>query len=307
MERPLFLINDHKKVEEVYNRSQEYLEIHRNLKDAIATHLWAYHEIGDLIPETVDRFWSGHFFPFSESYYELENSFELCMEGFYRYSLFALRCVLELGVMGLYFDKDDQAHIDVQNWLHSVDPTPHFRIGLRRLFELEYFRRFNGIFSLQKEVEEIYSKLSDYAHVRGYLYSTSGQTRSNFNQFNASSLRFYVGLMTKIVKSIVIMMLLKYPIGMQDLPLWKKFGLNSPVGGFLNETSRPVVLAILDVETRAVLQDISDKDPQVFRIISGILAMPDLPEAQLKKQIAEWDKMMEERGAKREKPDEEGI
>ena len=307
MKRPFLLINDHKKVEEVYKRSQEYLEIHRNLRDEIATHLWAYHEIGDLIPQTVDNFWSGHYFPYSESYYELENSFELCMDGFYRHSLFALRCVLELGVMGLYFDKDDQANIDVQNWLHSVDPTPYFRISLRRLFELEYFRRFNGIYSLRQEIEAMYSKLSDYAHVRGYLYSTSGQTRSNFNQFHDSSLRLYVRLMTKIVKAIVIMMLLKYPIGMQQLPLWEKFGFNSPVGGFLDESSRPAVLAILDDETRAVLQDISDNDPQVNKIVSGILAMPDLPEEQLKKQIAEWDKMMEERSTKREKPDEEGV
>jgi len=307
MTRPLLIINDHKKIEEVYNKSEEYLEIHRDLRSEIATYLWAYHEIGDLIPQTVESFWSGHFFPYSESYYELENSFELCKQGFYRHSLFALRCVLELGIMGLYFDKDDQAYIDVQNWLRSKDPTPYFRSSLRRLFELEYFRRFNDKFSLQQEVENIYSSLSDYVHIRGYRYSTTGQTRSNFNQFSNSSLHRYVEFMKMIVQGIVTMMLLKYPIGMQNLPLWDKFGLNSPAGGFLNESSQPAVLVILDEETKKVLQGISNNDSTVNGIVRHILAMPDLTEEQLKKQSAEWDEMMEKHNTKRQKPGGDSV
>ena len=307
MTRPLLIINDHKKVEEVYNKSEEYLEIHKDLRDEIATYLWAYHEIGNLVPQTIENFWSGHFFPYSESYYELENSFELCKQGFYRHSYFALRCVLELAVMGLYFDKDDQAHIDIQDWLRSNDPTPHFRSSLRRLFELEYFRRFNDMFSLQQEVENIYSSLSDYVHVRGYRYSTTGQTRSNFNRFSESSFRQYVDFMKKVVKAIVIMMLLKYPIGMQNLPLWDKFGLNSPAGGFLDESSRPAVLVMLDKDTKGVLQDISDNDPTVNEIVRHIFAMPDLTEEQLKKQSVEWDETMEKHGTKRQKADGDGV
>jgi len=307
MTKPLLIINDHKKVEEVYNKCEEYLETHRDLRDEIATYLWAYYEIGDLIPETVDRVCSGHFFPYSESYYELENSLELCKQGFYRHSLFALRCVLELGVIGLYFDKDDQAHIDVQAWLRSKDLTPHFRNSLQRLFELEYFRRFNDIFSLQQEVKNVYSSLSDYVHIRGLCYSNTGQTRSNFNQFSESSLRRYIEYMKKVVKSIVIMMLLKYPIGMQDLPLWEKFGLNQPTGGFLDESSRPAVLSILDNETKEFLQNISINDPTTNEIVRHILAMPDLTEEQLRLQSAEWNEMMERHDISRKKTDGDGV
>ena len=307
MARPLLIINDHKKIEEVYNKSEEYLEIYKDFRDEIATYLWAYHEIGGLIPQTVENLWSGHFFPYSESYYELENSFELCKQGFYRHSLFTLRCVLELGVIGLYFDKDDQAHIDVQDWLRSGAPTPYFRSSLRRLFGLEYFRRFDDIFSLQQEVENIYSSLSDYVHVRGYRYSTAGQTRSNFNRFNESSLRRYVDFMEKIIKCIVKMMLLKYPIGMQELPLWNKFGFNSPAGGFLEEFSRSAVLAILDKDAKEFLQNISNNDPIVNEIVGQILAMPDLTEEQLRKQSAEWGEMMERHDIRRQKTDEDHV
>ena len=303
----LIVINDHKKVEEVYNKSEEYLNIHEDLRDEIATHLWAYHEIGDLIPQTIESLWSGHFFPYSESYYELENSFELCKQGFYRHSLFALRCVLELGVLGLYFDKDGQAHLDVQAWLRSDDPTPHFRNCLRRLFELEYFKQFDAIFSLRQEVENLYSSLSDYVHVRGYRYSATGQTHANFNRFSESSLYRYVEFMKKVVKSIVTMMLLKYPMGMQDLPLWDKFGLNPPAGGFLDESSRRAVLAILDEDVKEVLQNISDSDPTVNKIVKDILAMPDLTEEQLEKQRAELDKIMKKHGTKKWRSDGDGV
>jgi len=307
MKRPLLIINDHEKIEEVYKRSEEYLKNHNDLQDEIATYLWAYYNVMDLVPQTVESFWSGHFFPFAESYYELENSFELCKQGFYRHSLFALRCVLELSVIGLYFDKDDQAHIDVQRWLRSEDPTPHFRRSLKRLFGLEYFRQFNEKFSLQQEIEEIWDLLCDYVHVRGYRYSTTGQSRANFNRFNESSLLRYVELMKKVVKGIVTMMLLKYPLGMQNLPLWDKFGFNTPVGGFLDESSRPAVLVILDEDAKEVLQNISDNDPNVNYIVRHILAMPDLTEEQLRKQSAEWDERMKKHGIKWKESDGDSI
>lgn len=302
MKKPL-IINDHEKVKEVYKRSQEYLKNCDIVQEEIATYLWAYNEVGNLVPQTVESFWSGHFFPFSESYYELENSFELCKQGFYRHSFFALRCVLELGVIGLYFNKDDQAHIDVKKWLHSEDPTPHFQRSLRRLFELEYFRQFNDKSALQQEIQDIYSLLSNHVHVRGYAYSTTGQSQSNFNQFNESSLRRYVESMKKVVKGIITMMLLKYPIGMQNLPLWDKFGLNAPVGGFLDESSQPAVLVILNEDTKEVLHNISNNDPTVNETVKHILAMPDLTEEQLRKQSAEWDEMREKHSIKRQKPD----
>ena len=299
MKRSLPLNNDHEKIEEVYNRSEEYLKNHDDLLDEIATYLWAYNEVSDLVPQTVKNLFSGHFFPFVESHYELENSFELCKQGFYRHSLFALRCVLELGVIGLYFDKDDQAHIDVQKWIRSENPTPHFRRSLGRLFELEYFRQFDEKIYLQQEIKDIYSSLSNYVHTRGYSYSATGQSLSNFNRFNESSLLRYVEFMKKVIKSVVTMMLLKYPIGMQNLPLGDKFGINSPAGGFLDESSRPAVLVILDEDAKEVLHNISNNDPTVNEIVGYILAMPDLTEEQLRKQSAEWDEMMEKQGTKR--------
>lgn len=195
---------------------------------------------------------------------QLENSFELCKQGFYRHSLFALRCALELAVIGLYFDKNDKAHIEVQKWLHSEENTPWFKKeSLKCIFELDNFREFNNEFSLQNDIYDIYSLLSDYVHSKGYHYSTTGQSHSNISQFNELSLLRYVELMKKTVSAMVTMMLLKYPIGMKNLSLWEKFGFDKPSAGFLDESSQQIVLDTLDEKTRDVLSRISNNDQNV--------------------------------------------
>lgn len=294
MENRIVVINDKEKIEAVYRKSEEYLENHNELKQEIVAHLSAYYQVQTLVPQTVESFWSGHFFPFSESYCEIENSFELCMSGYYRHSLFALRCALELGVIGLYFDKDDQAHIDVQNWFGSAQPTPYFRKSLGRLFELQYFAQFNNKFALKEKIEKIYSSLSDYVHVRGYHYSSRAQSRANFNQFIDTSFLRYVTFMKKIVKNLTIMMLLKYPVGMQGLPMDEKFGLSGPMGGFLGYTEYEAVLAVLDKHTQEVLKSISDNDPNVKEMVQHILSMPDLSEEEWQQQIEDFEKQTKE-------------
>jgi len=297
----LRIINDHGKIEDVYKISEEYLTNHNNLQEEIATYLWAYYQAHHLVPQTVENFWSGHSFPFSESYYELENSFELCKQGFYRHSLFALRCALELAVIGLYFDKNDQAHIDIQKWLQSEENTPWFKKSLDCIFELDNFIHFNNEFPQQNDIYDIYSLLSDYVHSKGYRYSTTGQSRSNFNQYNESSLLRYIELMKKTVSAMVTMMLLKYPIGMKNLPLWEKFGFDVPAAGFLDGLSQQIVLDTLDEKAKEVLQRICNNDPNVKEIVKQILTMPDLTKEQLNHQRAELDDLMEKKEIMREK------
>jgi hypothetical protein len=300
MKIPL-IINDHRKIEDVYKISEEYLTNHNNLQEETATYLWAYYQAHHLVPQTVENYWSGHSFPFSESYYELENSFELCKQGFYRHSLFAVRCALELAVTGLCFDKNNQAHIDVQKWLRSEKNTPWFKDSLDCIFKLDNFCQFNNEFPLKDNILKINNSLNDYVHSKGYRYSTTGQSKSNFNQFNESSLLRYVDLMKKTVSGMVTMMLLKYPIGMKNLPLWDKFGFDAPAAGFLNEPSRQIVLDTLDEKTKEVLQRICNNDPNVKEIVNQILTMPDLTEEQLNKQSAELDNLMENKDIMRQK------
>ena len=281
MKRHILVVNNHKRIEDAYKKSEEYIVGHEDLNNRIAMHLNAYNSIISLIPETAEKFQSGHIFPYSESHYELESSFELCKQGFYKHSLFALRCVLELGIIGVYFDKDDKAHIEIQGWLRSEDPTPRFRKILTELFNYKNFSEFDTKFDIKKHIENTYSVISNHIHTRGYHFSSRKQCGSNFNHFNECSFLKYIDLMEKITKDIVILMLLKYPIGMQNLPLFDKFGDSPPAGGFLDDLSYIPVMNILDKDTKETLLDISNKDPDAIGLRDAILAMPDLTEEQI--------------------------
>lgn len=293
MKRHILVVNNHKRIEDTYENSEEYLAGHEDINNKISINLNAYNSIICLVPETAEKFQSGHIFPYSESHYELESSFELCKQGFYKHSLFALRCVLELGIIGVYFDKDDRAHIKIQGWLRSEDPTPRFRKILTELFNYRNFSEFNAKFNIKEKIENMYSLISNHIHTRGYHFSSRKQCGSNANYFNESAFLNYINLMEKITKYIVILMLLKYPIGMQELPIFDKFGSNFPAGGFLDEFSYIPVMNILDTKTKEALLDISNRDPDAIGMRDAILAMPDLTEEQLKQMMDEDERLFE--------------
>jgi len=286
----LILINDHSKIEAIYNASIKYLEEHDDIKKDIATHLWAYHEIGDIVPQTVDNFMSGHFFPYLESYLHLENSCELCLQGFYTYAFFALRSALELGILYVNFALNDKEYEEVLPWISSQIRTPQFNQFLNRISQLENIKRFNDHFDIINRVSELYDELSGFVHTRGLFHSSRRVSRANFNQFVERSLIEYRKKMFSVVSDVIIIMLLKYPIGMQPLPLSQKFGLNIPAGGFLEAYQVDIITSILEPKEREFLKKLSDEDPFTRQIVEHFESLPDLSEEEWKKQIEEFDK-----------------
>ena len=281
----MILINDHKKIIKVYEETTSYLQDNPNLLEELGIHVFAFYELNDVIPQDIDRFWSGHFFPFSEAYTELENSIELSKQGFYRHALFCLRNTLELVVIGLFFDREDKAHEEIQSWLRSSDPTPYFKKTLDKLLQLPTFIAFRAEPPIRDEVRQLYDKLSDFVHIKGYSYSSRGQSNANFNRFSEQAFLRNIRLLKKIVRCCIKLVLLKYPIGVQKLPLWEKFGFNKPVGGFLEVPDR--VLRVLPSSDVCLLQKISNNDSDVQELSEEIHSRPDLTEEELDLQSQE--------------------
>lgn len=83
---------------EVYYLSKDFIE-NSDVKEKISELFWVYHSIGDLIPHTAESLWSGHIFPWVESWEELQISYNLCLFGFYKQAMVSLRSALELGLL----------------------------------------------------------------------------------------------------------------------------------------------------------------------------------------------------------------
>ena len=69
MKRHILVVNNHKRIEDAYKKSEEYIVGHEDLNNRIAMH-----SIISLIPETAEKFQSGHIFPYSESHYEAQSN-----------------------------------------------------------------------------------------------------------------------------------------------------------------------------------------------------------------------------------------
>jgi hypothetical protein len=291
----LFLINEHSRIETTYAESLKYLYENPEILKQFANYFWAYRQIGSLVPQTVENFGSGHYFPYSESYYELEASYEFALQGFYRHSLIALRLVLELGLLGVYFSVDDNEHIEVRPWFTSKEPTPRRKEIFKKLLQLPNFQFFDKKFHLQDRVLCTFDKLDGHTHTRGYKFSSAKLlNHANFNRFEPQSLQRYCDLMFSVVNDLIVVSLLKFPLGMQDLPLDEKFGMDGPVGGFLLGYEVGFIKSLIEPSEREVLQELSDNDINVQQTVEYIKSLPDLTEEQWKAQSQEWDKLMKD-------------
>jgi len=102
----------------------------------------------------------------------------------------------------------------------------------------------------------------------------------------------YCEKMFSIVRDEITVILLKYPIGMQSIPLTAKFGLNTPSGGFLEDYQVKLISSILEPSERAFLKSISDNDPYSIQTLEYFDSLPDISDEEMTKQVEEFEKNM---------------
>jgi hypothetical protein len=289
----------HSHCDETYSTSIKFISENQGFEQRLHLNLLIYEEIGDLIPFTNVNLDSGHYFPYSESQCELRSSLELALQGFYSYAFFALRSFMELGMLGISFAAIDCEHIEVQPWLHSEGRTPGQRDIFKSLDRIELFRNFDTKFKLRERVSKTLNELGGFVHTRGYGYSSQALNLANYSTFSQKSLQMYESFMTRAVTDVVITMLLKYPIGSQSLPIFEKFGLEIPLGGFLEEHQVALIFSIIPEDEREFLNTISEQSKDVQAILNHINNLPDITEDELDQQLERHEKFMSPYRAKK--------
>ncbi len=286
--------NFHNYTEETYKVSVAFLNEQPDLKAKLEDSLWAFYSLGKLIPETLEKFASGHYFPYSESFFNLRSSLELCRYGFYSQALVSLRSVLELSTMGIYYDINDESHVTVKPWIQSTIRTPSFKLMINTLLQKDYYKRFDKIFGLGKELENLYDELGGFVHVRGYKSSSTGLSGSNIIVFKPKILEKFVKKQVQVVILVSILMLLKYPIGIVPLPITDKFGFNGLSGGFLEKIDTDHILAMLTKEEVVFMQNIAKNDTHVQETVRYFENLPEIDGEEFQRQANEWGHFMEE-------------
>ena len=273
--------------------TSEYLDRHDCLKQRLLKMYWAFRELGDLIPQTRQKAFSGHFFPYTQAEDELYNCIALAHLGFYHHAIAGLRWVLELGMLSVYWDRSDDAELVIQRWLRAKEKTP-FRSRIEKgLMEIPNVARYCERSTFLQDFNKLYEEMSKHVHVRGVGYSSQHLSRGNVIQFNATAFERWAGLAFDVVRLVVAVHLLKYPVGLQETPVEEKFGFSGPMGGFLNPYQVDQLRSIFDADDLATLQAISDADPDARLLAEEFARRPNITRRELERQAAAWEKLLE--------------
>ena len=172
---------------EILNTTQDYLENHPDINTKIDELSWIYHSLFNIIPTTTENFWSGHQFPYNESWEEIQISYNLVCFGLYKQAMASLRSALELGLLSVYYNINDDGHIIVKKWLRSTNTkeanTPYFNDIWKILEQNENIKYFQQSFDIKKRLLDL-GYLHNYIHTKGLLYSNKfGKLKSNWQNF----------------------------------------------------------------------------------------------------------------------------
>ena len=287
----LLLLHSDKRILTILDDTNAYLEQNLKLKEQIQEYDWAFRSLSELAPLSPEKIFSGHVFPLTEAEYEIECSIVLCKIGFYKHAIASLRNVLELGLLSVYWDINDRAHIDIQNWLRSMEATPFRKTVFQKLATNENIKTFDGKQNLFEKTAALYEKLSNFSHTRGFGYSSRrlNAQNSNVNSFNDASLKRWLKIFGDVVEIVVVFHILKYPVALQYTPIDDKFGLNGPAGGFLNPHQMERLRRVVSQEHLPDLQKISDSDEGAISMAEWVNGWPDITEADFLLQIEKQD------------------
>lgn len=294
MEKPNFL-NFVSHGDDHFASTQEFTDsyLERNAQQArsIENSFWIVQSLVQLIPVTKDNLFSGNLFPISEAKYELMTSVSLARMGLYKHALIALRQFLELGFLSVSWDSNDLSHQDIQPWLASEIRTPGWEPLVKRLKTIDgvslYLDSDPEFFDRAKQV---FHELGAYVHTRGYKSSSSAlYGTANFPIFNEATFELWSSKLREVVRAVLAVHLMKYPVGMLETPLSNKYGLNSIAGGLVEPHQAQRFAAYLDEDVRDRLRAQSEQDEDAVALQASILNLPDLTPDEWEVQLREHD------------------
>jgi len=273
----------------VQRQTIEFLDSNKEIAEQLFELSWAFHSIGIAIPHTTESWWSGHYFPFLESFEEFEISFLLCAQGFYKQSMTSLRSVLETGLLSVYYNINDEGHKTVQGWLQSEDgkqnDTPYFNTIWKILIAHPNILKFQTAYDIKADILNL-EYLHNYVHSKGAKYSNQiGLFKSNTQTFERTGFNNWLETAQKVVKVILTLHLLKFPLGIIEYDFSRKFGIDIPTFGGLNSFHIARIKSILGEKLSESLLNIALEDKSVIDFIKQIESMPDITQDEIDKQI----------------------
>ncbi|MCW3120148.1 MAG: hypothetical protein JWM28_4230 [Chitinophagaceae bacterium] len=280
---------------EVYKSTDEYFATNKSVIDRITEIAWLYHSLHNSIPMTTENLFSGHNFPYTESWNELQISFTLCQFGLYKQAMCSLRSALELGLLSVYYNINDEGHKSVKKWLASRDTTeadtPKSALVWKILLGNESIKEFQSKIDLKSRLMSL-GYLHNYVHTKGMKFSNGfGLMKSNSQTFEEVGLKVWMKAYEEIVILVLTLHMLKFPTTVISYDYGKKFGIDIPGFPHIQSFQLEKIKLFLPPDYFELLEIISSKHPETLNFIEWIESHDDITEDQIEEQIMNMDKM----------------
>ncbi len=276
---------------DVYKESLDFLTETKKIDD-ISELGWVYNSIGDLIPHTTQNLWSGHIFPWTESWDELQISFNQSILGFYKQSMISLRIGLELGLLSVYWNLNDDGHKTIKMWISSREETPRLPEIWNKLEKHSNFKSFQKLYDIKYRLLQL-KYFHDYVHSRGFKYSNRfGKKQVNSQCFEKDLIERWLISYKEVITVLAILHLIKYPIGTIKYNYSNKFGIDTPSFGGLQIFEIERIEKLIGIEVFEKLEIVAQEDENVTSLLIWIENKPNITEEEVENQIIEQDKSM---------------
>lgn len=276
---------------EVYRQTESYFDNNPESKKRIEELGWIYQTVGMIIPQNFENLWSGHYFPFIDSWEELQVSFNQICFGLYKQAFVSLRSGLELGMLSVYFNINNDGHNAIKEWLNANENTPRADKIWKILRQNDNIKKFDKKHDLE-QVHKDLGYLHNYVHTKGGKYSNRmGLLKSNHQTFEEKLIIKWLKSYADIISLVSTLHLLKYPVSVIRFDYSKKFGIDIPGFGGLEEYRIEKIASILPDKYLEDIELIANEDPTTQEIIKEISSLPDMTEEQIEEQISNLEKM----------------
>lgn len=288
------LIYNFEKSFDVQTLTEKYLQV-ENYEEKLFKLFLSYHNIGNLIPQTKENLWSGHYFPWMESWNEIQISYNLMEIGLYKQSFYSLRSSFELGLLSVYWNLNDDGHVLIKDWLNSDTDTPRFSEVWDKLNSHLNFQKFQEFYDIKTRLSNL-GYLHDYVHSKGLLHSNMmGKIKPNHQTFEPDCLKLWFESFEEVIKVLCILHLIKYPIGTLEYDFGDKFGIDVPSFGGIDQGFVKMFEELLEEEIFKGLREVSKIDKTVIEIMKWVESLPDMTEEEHNKQVEAFEKRWIER------------
>jgi hypothetical protein len=148
------------------------------------------------------------------------------------------------------------------------------------------------------DLQNLYTNLGAVVHRRGKVNlsmnleaSSSNVNGYDLRSFHKEPLEKFFRLLYEVLSKVGCLYALYNPVILKGLPLFEKFGDNSPAFGFLNQYQSELLWKTIETKYHADLRKFAEESTEAVSLKEWVHSHPDMTEQDYINQEIAWDEL----------------